>query len=45
MAPPTIAIFRRPDPFPVSGPSSATPRLKIVGNMIELKNPTARIVH
>src|ERR1700704_5738940 len=44
-APPTIAMFSSPDPLPVRGPSSATPRLKIVGNMIELKNPTARIVH
>jgi len=41
----TMAIFRMPDPVRVSGPSSATPKLKIVGNMIELKNPTARIVH
>src|SRR5260370_36685424 len=45
MAPPTMAIFVTPDPFPVRGPSSATPRLKMVGNMIELNKPTARIVH
>jgi hypothetical protein len=42
-APPTIAIFISPDPLPVSGPSSASPKLKMVGNMIELNNPTARI--
>src|SRR5215472_15891823 len=45
IAPPTIAIFRMPDALPVKGPSSATPRLKIVGNMMELKNPTARMLH
>src|SRR6266571_604538 len=45
MAPPTMAIFRMPDPLPVSGPSSATPRLKMVGNMIELNSPTARMLH
>ncbi len=40
-----MAIFRRPDPFPVKGPSSATPKLKMVGNMMELKRPTASMVH
>jgi len=42
IAPPTMAMVSTPDPLPVSGPSSATPRLKMVGNMIELKSPTAR---
>jgi len=45
MAPPTIAILRIPEALPVSGPSSATPKLKIVGNMMELNNPTARMLH
>src|SRR5277367_1310127 len=40
-----MAIFRRPDPLPLKGPSSASPKLKMVGNMIELKNPTARMLH
>src|SRR6185436_18870638 len=45
IAPPTIAIFIRPDPLPVSGPSSATPRVKMLGNMMELKSPTAIMLH
>src|SRR5580704_7207394 len=40
-----MAIFRMPDPLPLKGPSSASPKLKMVGNMIELKNPTARVLH
>src|SRR5580692_6353024 len=40
-----MAIFRMPDPLPLKGPSSASPKLKMVGNMIELKNPTARMLH
>ena len=39
------AMFKMPEPFPVNGPSSATPRLKIVGNIMELKKPTARMLH
>ena len=41
----TIAIFSTPDPIPVIGPSSATPRLKMVGNMIELNKPMQRMLH
>jgi len=41
---PTIAIFRMPEPFPVIEAVSTTPKGKIVGNMIELKRPTTRMV-
>src|SRR5580692_2882689 len=44
-APPTIAIIITPEPSPVRGPSSATPRVKILGNMIELKNPTRMMLY
>src|SRR5260370_4514681 len=40
-----MATFKRPEPSPVSGPSSAIPIVKIHGNMIELNRPTDKIVH
>ena len=45
IAPPTIAIIMTPEPSPVSGPSSATPSVKMLGNMIELKKPTRIMLH
>ena len=40
-----MAMIITPEPSPVSGPSSATPRVKMLGNMMELKNPTSRMDH
>ena len=45
IAPPTIAIIRREEPFEVSSPKSLTDKLKIVGNIIELNNPMLMIDH
>ena len=45
IAPPTIAMIMTPEPSPVSGPSSATPRVKMLGNMIELKKPTRMMLY
>ena len=44
ITPLTMAIFKIPDPFPVSGPSYVTPRPRMVGNMIELNNATTSIL-
>src|SRR5205823_7400384 len=44
-APPAIAITSRPEPWLVSGPSSCTDMLKMVGNMIELNRPTSSTAH
>ncbi len=41
MAPPTMAIHKVPDAWLVNTPSLLIAILKIVGNMIELQNPTA----
>ena len=38
-------MIMTPEPSPVSGPSSATPNVKMLGNMIELKNPTRMMVY
>ncbi len=35
--PPTIDITNIPEPFPVSGPRPAMPRVKILGTITELK--------
>src|SRR5579883_60496 len=40
-APPTMAMTSRDDPALVSGPRFLMLRAKIVGNMIEWKNPAA----
>ena len=39
-APPTIAVQRRADPFGFKFPKPAIDNVKIVGNIIELNNPT-----
>ena len=44
-APPTIAMHRMPEPWPVCLPSPSIASVKIVGNMIELNRPTAMIAH
>src|SRR5260370_19029643 len=44
-APPTIAVFKMPEPSPVSCPSSAMPLVKMQGNMIELNRPTDKMDH
>src|SRR5215475_962639 len=44
-APPTMAVFRTPEPSPVNCPSSAIPLVNIDGNMMELKKPTKRMLH
>ena len=45
IAPPTIAVQSIPDACPVCFPSPSIARVKIVGNIIELNNPTARMLH
>ena len=49
IAPPATAILtailRTPEAFPVSGPSSETAKVKMLGNMIELNSPTVSMVH
>ena len=44
-APPTMAMFSRPEPSPVSCPSSAIPLVKMQGNMMELKSPIDKTDH
>ena len=45
IAPPTIAMQRIPDAWPVCLPSPLIESVKIVGNIIELKSPTEMIAH
>src|ERR1700738_4307719 len=45
IAPPTMEATSKPDPLPVSGPKPCKPRVKMLGNMIELNRPIARILH
>ena len=40
-----MAMHRMPDAWPVNLPSWCSAMLKMVGNMIELHRPTARIAH
>ena len=44
-APPTIAMQSRPDVAATGAVERSSVSVKMVGNMIELKSPTARIVH
>src|ERR1700748_355729 len=44
-APPTIAMQRMPEPWLVCLPRPSMASVKIVGNMIELKRPTAMIAY
>ena len=44
-APPTMAVDKIPEAWVVYRPRPLTDKEKIVANMIELKNPTAIIVH
>ena len=44
-APPTIPWQTSPDPLLVMAPKPFTARVKIVGNIMELKKPTAKIDH
>ena len=45
MAPPTIAKHKIPEPWLVCLPNPLIAKLKIVGNIIELKSPTAKMDH
>ena len=45
IAPPTMAVQSIPDPCPVCFPNPAIARVKIVGNIMELNNPTAKMLH
>ena len=40
-----MAMIMIPEPSPVSGPSSATPSVKMLGNMMELKKPTRMMLY
>ena len=44
MAPPTIAVLSSPEASPVNGPNPSMPNVKMVGNMMELKKPIARML-
>jgi hypothetical protein len=44
IAPPTIAATKTPEPASVSGPRPSIDKVKILGNITELKNPIARMV-
>ena len=45
IAPPTIAVHNKPDPFGFNSPIPSMAKVNIVGNIIELNNPTARMLH
>ena len=45
IAPPTIAVHKRPEPLGLSSPIPSMASVNIVGNIIELKSQTARILH
>ena len=45
IAPPTIAKHKTPAPLLVIGPNLLIAKVKIVGNIIELNKPTAKILH
>ena len=45
MAPPTIAIHSSPEACAFKSPKPSSDNVKIVGNIMELKKPTAKIDH
>lgn len=45
MAPPTIAVHNNPEPFGFKSPIPSIAKVKMVGNIIELNNPTHKILH
>ena len=45
IAPPTIAVHSNPDPFGFNLPIPLIDKVKIVGNIIELNKPTAKMLH
>ena len=45
IAPPTIAVHNKPEAFGFKAPRPSIATVKMVGNIIELNNPTARILH
>jgi len=45
IAPPTIAVHNNPDAFGFNSPKPSIAKVKIVGNIIELNKPTARMLH
>ena len=45
IAPPTIPVHNSPDPFGFKLPKPLRDNVKIVGNIIELNNPTANMLH
>ncbi len=45
IAPPTIAMHNKPEACAFKSPKPSKDNVKIVGNMIELNNPTAKIDH
>ena len=44
-APPAIAVHSIPEPCGFNSPKSSIAKLNMVGNIMELKRPTARIDH
>ena len=43
MAPPTIAIHSSPEACAFKSPKPSSDKVKMVGNIMELNNPTAKI--
>lgn len=45
MAPPTIAVHNKPEAFGFNSPKPSIEIVNMVGNIIELNKPTAKILH
>lgn len=45
MAPPKIAVHNNPDALGFSSPNPSIAKVKMVGNIMELNNPTAKMLH
>ena len=45
MAPPTMAVHNNPEALGFKCPMPSIAKVKMVGNIMELNNPTARILH
>ena len=45
IAPPTMAVHNNPEPFAFNFPEPFIAKVKIVGNITELNNPTSNMDH
>ena len=44
-APPTMAVHNKPDAFGFKSPIPSMANVNMVGNIMELNNPTAKMLH